>query len=135
MRFNGRKRRTPTDEQRKRLAGITNVSQRRTLLSAIERGETIPDYAWGPIREGLEQEPILHQAYEHLIQYAASSDRDMMEVIASMRPDTHIQYYADKAGETASEQTGCLCAVPLRVPELATEASQATGILTWGIFN
>jgi hypothetical protein len=135
MRFLGKRRNTPTDEQRKRLAGITNMSQRRTLLAAIERGEPIPDYAWAPFPEGLEQDPRLAQLHEHLIQYAASSDRDMTEVIASLRLDSHVQYYADKAKESAGEQTGYLCAVPLRVPELATEAKQATGILAWGIFN
>ena len=58
-----------------------------------------------------------------------------MEVIASLRPDSEIQYFADKARESSSEQTGCLCAVPLRAPELVLEANQAAGILAWGIFN
>jgi hypothetical protein len=135
MRFFGKSRHTPTDDQRKRLAQIANPDQRRTLLTAIRRGETIPDYAWMPFPEGTEQIPEATQLHQQLLQYAASSDRDMTEVIASLRPDSHIQFYADRAKETAREDTGCLCTTPLQVPDLTDEADHASGILAWGIFN
>jgi hypothetical protein len=59
----------------------------------------------------------------------------MSEVIASLTPDTHIQFYADRARETASEDTGYLCVTPVRVADLVTNADKASGILGWGIFN
>jgi hypothetical protein len=132
MRFFGKSRRVPTDEERKRLARIVNPNQRIALLAAIQRGETIPDYAWTPFPDGIEDNPELLQFHEQLLKYAASSGRDMIEVIASLRPESHVQFYATKAGETASEDTGYLCATPLPVPDLVDDADQVTGILCWG---
>ncbi len=50
-RFKGR----PTREQRKLLARISNLDQRRALLTAIENGEDIPTYAWTPITEEIQK--------------------------------------------------------------------------------
>jgi hypothetical protein len=135
MRFFGKSRREPTDEQRKHLARIVDPNQRKQLLSAIRRGETIPDYAWTPVPEGLEGNPELVQFHEQLLKYAASSGRDIMEVIASLAPESHLQFYAAKAKETTSEATGYLCATPLPVPALVDDADQAAGLLCWCIFN
>jgi hypothetical protein len=136
MRFFGRKRQTPTDEQRRRLARISNPGQRRTLLAAIERGETVPDYAWTPFSEEIGQTSDVAELHEQLLQYAESSGRDVMEVIASISPSSHIQFYADKARETATADTGYLCLEPIHVhSDLVATADNATGILFWGIFN
>jgi hypothetical protein len=58
-----------------------------------------------------------------------------MEVIAAADPASHVQFFADRAKGTASEDTGYLCAIPFSVPDLLAEAGVATGVLGWGIFN
>src|SRR4051794_39826875 len=135
MRFFGKSRRVPTDEERKRLARIVNPNQRRELLVAIKRGETIPEYAWTHLPEGIEEHPEFRQFHKQLLKHAASSGRDMMEVIASLRPESHVQFYAAKAKERANENTGYLCGTPLSVPDLIEDEEQATGLLSWGVFN
>jgi hypothetical protein len=135
MRYFGKSRRGPTDEERRRLARIVNPNQRRALLAAIQRGETIPGYAWTPFPKGKEENPKLLEFHEQLLKYAESSGRDMMEVVASLRPESHVQFYAARAKETTTEDTGCLCGTPLPVPDLVDDAEQATGLLCWGLFN
>jgi len=130
-----RKKTNPTDEQRKRLARITNSFQKKALLTAIERGEVIPEYAWSPFPEGIEKAPEMRALHKSLVEYAASSDRDLTEVIAAMAPETHIQHFADQARQTAGPGSGFLCETPLPARNLAEAAEKLIGIAAWGIFN
>ena len=49
-----------------KLGAITDPTQRRILLGCLERGETIPDFAWRPLTALGEKMAALHSAVEEL---------------------------------------------------------------------
>lgn len=58
----------PTPDQARRLAEIMDPRQHRALESAIERGETIPEVAWTPVRPLTpEQQAVIDAAARELV--------------------------------------------------------------------
>jgi len=64
--FDRFRRPRPTSEQLERLSRITHGQQRKALLSAIERGEEIPAYAWEPLPENFDTASVARRVEEQL---------------------------------------------------------------------
>src|SRR5688500_1847647 len=80
-----RSRRSPTDEQLRRLATIKDPGQRVVLRAAIDRGEHIPEFAWRdlpPVTPG--QEEILRGLLPAIDERASQRRMDAQEYLGSM---------------------------------------------------
>jgi len=81
-----RKRPRLTREQEKKLSLIKNENQRLAILSALEAGEDIPEYAWTPIPEDLDlsSDPDFQEVMVKINEVAEQEGRDPGDVIGDL---------------------------------------------------
>lgn len=123
-----------TDDQKAKLALITNPQQREMLLEAIREGYEPPEVAWEPLPADLDMVEMFGQMDELLDDVADEIGASKDDFESSCVQEFHLEQLGLCARKTATKKSEFLCD-PITLNEPIEPQGGSVKLVCWGYFN